>query len=107
MVAAQELYDDLVMEQLARPGVSLGRMFHSEGLRIEGKVYAFFSTSRDRVVLKLPAARAAGLVADGTAEVMQMGGRRMREWVGLPEPEEETWRGLLAEAAAYVESLAG
>ncbi|MEV4174763.1 hypothetical protein [Nonomuraea sp. NPDC049709] len=103
MVTAQELYDDLVMEHLARPEVSMGRMLHSDGLRVNGKVYAFFA--RDRVIVKLPAARAGGLVADGTAEVVQMGTRRMRDWVGLRAPDEEVWRGLLAEAATYVQGL--
>lgn len=83
----------------------MGRMFHAEGLKVGGKVYAFFSASRDRVVLKLPAARAGELVKDGTAEVMRMGARQMREWVSLREPDEVVWRRLMGEAADYVESL--
>ncbi|WP_433429156.1 hypothetical protein [Nonomuraea sp. CA-141351] len=105
MATAQELYDDLIMEHLARPEVSLGRMFHAEGLKVNGKVYAFFSKTKGGVVLKLPAARAGELVGEGTAEVMVMGARRMREWVALRVPDEDVWRRLLTEAAAYVESL--
>jgi hypothetical protein len=105
MATAQELYDDLVTEHLTRPEVSMGRMFHAEGLRVRGKVYAFFSKDRDRVVLKLPASRARELVGEGTAEVMVMGARRMREWVALREPDETVWRRLLTEASTYVESL--
>ncbi|MBF8193364.1 MmcQ/YjbR family DNA-binding protein [Nonomuraea sp. K274] len=105
MATAQELYDDLVTEHLARPEVSMGRMFHAEGLKVNGKVYAFFSRDRDRPVVKLPAARAGELVREGTAELMRMGGRRMREWVQLGEPDEEAWRRLMTEASAYVEAL--
>lgn len=83
----------------------MGRMFHAEGLKVGGKVYAFFSVSRDRVVLKLPAARAKELVGDGTAEVMRMGARQMREWVALREPDEEVWRRLMEEASLYVDGL--
>ncbi|MFI7229260.1 hypothetical protein ACIBO5_39095 [Nonomuraea angiospora] len=54
---------------------------------------------------ELPAARAAELVEGGTADEMVMADRRMREWVSLRTPDEEVWRGLLAEAATYVESL--
>ncbi|MGP3917876.1 hypothetical protein [Nonomuraea sp. 10N515B] len=103
MASAQELYDDLVAEHLARPDVSMGRMLHADGLKVRGKAYAFFS--RDRVVLKLPAARAGELVGEGTAEVLRMGSRQMREWVALREPDEVVWRRLMAEAATYVESL--
>ncbi|MEV4803209.1 hypothetical protein AB0K18_24660 [Nonomuraea sp. NPDC049421] len=107
MATAEELYEDLVSEHLARPGVRMGRMFNSEGLQVRGRVYAFYARSRGRVVVKLPAPRAAALVEDGTAEEMRMGGRRMREWVGLAQPDEEIWRHLLGEAAAYGEELAG
>ncbi|MEQ4717000.1 hypothetical protein [Nonomuraea sp. B19D2] len=105
MATAQELYDDLIMEHLARPEVSLGRMFHAEGLKVNGKVYAFFSKAKGGVVLKLPAARAGELVGEGTAEAMVMGARRMREWVALPVADEAVWRRLMTEAADYVESL--
>ncbi|QFY10552.1 hypothetical protein GBF35_31600 [Nonomuraea phyllanthi] len=101
MATAQELFDDLIMEHLARPEVSMGRMFHSEGLKVNGKIYAFLSKDR-RVVLKVPAARAAELVEEGTAEAMVMGARRMREWVALRAPDETVWRRLLSEAATYV-----
>ncbi|MEU6713611.1 hypothetical protein ABZ897_19205 [Nonomuraea sp. NPDC046802] len=103
MAAAKELYDDLVMEQLSQPEVSMGRMFHTQGLTVKGKVYAFFS--KDRLILKLPAARVGELVKEGTAEVMVMAARRMREWVAVREPDEELWRKLMAEAAAYVKGL--
>jgi hypothetical protein len=103
MVTAQELYDELAAEHLTRPEVSMGRMFHADGLRVGGKTYAFFSRDRG-VVLKLPAARAGELVGDGTAEVVRMGARQMREWVALREPDERVWRDLMEEAAGYVAS---
>ncbi|MEV4110952.1 hypothetical protein [Nonomuraea sp. NPDC049695] len=56
-------------------------------------------------MLKLPAERARELVEEGTAEVMVMGARRMREWVALRSPDEDLWRRLLTEAADHVASL--
>lgn len=103
-MTGQALYADLVDEQLARPEVSIGRMLRNDGLKINDKTFAFISM-RERLVVKLPQERAAALVADGTAQVLEMGTRRMREWVELPELDEDTWRGLMNEAAAYVETL--
>ncbi|MGN9840213.1 hypothetical protein ACTMTI_19025 [Nonomuraea sp. H19] len=104
MATAEELYEDMVAEHLTRPDVSMGRMLHADGLKVGGKAYAFFSKDRG-VVLKLPAPRAGELVGEGTAEVVRMGTRQMREWVALREPDEEVWRRLMAEAAAYVAGL--
>lgn len=79
-------------------------MLRSDGLRVAGKVYAFYSV-RDGLIVKVPAARAAALVADGTAEQVRMGERRMKEWIELREPVEEVWRALMDEAAGYVGTL--
>jgi hypothetical protein len=106
-VTAQDLFDELAQEHLARGDVSLGRMMNSQGLRVgdRGKYYAL--VSRGRLVLKLPAARAAGLVAAGEAVPFEPSpGRKMREWVALepsPPPADDhvRWRELLADARAY------
>jgi hypothetical protein len=63
-----------------------GRMLRSPGLRTGGRFYAF--TSGDEVIVKLPAARVADLVASGAGQPCSpRPGRPMREWVRLPAPD--------------------
>ncbi len=102
------LFDDLAVVHLGRPHVTMGRMFASEGLAVRGKIFAF--VGRDgRLILKLPLARAEALKAEGVTEPVTLGGRTMREWVGvpLPVPSPGAWPGLMDEAHAYVADLAG
>jgi hypothetical protein len=102
---ARALYDDLAAEHLREPEVSVGRSLSNETLTVNGKIFAFVKD--DRLVVKLPAARAAELVAAGRAAAFQSGGRRMREWITVPLPAaggDEPWRGLMADARVYVAS---
>lgn len=101
---AQAIFDPIAEEYLARPGVDIGPMFGSEGLRIRGKVFAFVGY-RGSLVLKVPEARADELVADGTVERMLMRGRPMREWVLVDATASKLWKGLTAEAYAYIDEL--
>ena len=108
MQAATALFDDLAVEHLGRPHVTVGRMFASEGLAVSGKIFAF--VGRDgRLILKVPLERAESLKGDGVAEAVTLGGRTMREWVGVPLPEDAPgpWPALMEEAHTYVASLAG
>ncbi|GAA2614466.1 hypothetical protein SMC26_24270 [Actinomadura fulvescens] len=104
---AQELFDELAAEQLARPDISRGKMLQSDSLRLNGKSFAF--VSKERLFLKVPAARVNELVGLGEGENCELGGRRMREWVVVPatgSPEDRTrWRALLAESAAFIATL--
>ena len=107
MAAARALFDDLAVDHLGRPHVTMGRMFASEGLAVRGKIFAF--VGRDgRLILKLPRARAEELNDAGATEPVVLGGRTMREWVGvpLPDPPPGPWGGLMEEAHTYVAELA-
>ncbi|WP_326999878.1 hypothetical protein OHA72_32685 [Dactylosporangium sp. NBC_01737] len=65
------------------PGDEVGRMLRSPGLKTGGRCYAF--TSGDDMIVKLPAARVAELVAAGVGlPCSPRPGRPMREWVRLP-----------------------
>lgn len=106
LAAGRALFDDLAVDHLGRPHVTMGRMFASEGLAVHGKIFAF--VGRDgRLVLKLPLARAEDLKERGVTEPVTLGGRTMREWVGvpLPDPQPGPWSGLMEEAHAYVADL--
>jgi hypothetical protein len=102
---AQQLFDELAAEHLGRPGVRLGRIFHNEGLQVHTKLYAFMS--KDRLVVKVPAAQALSLTSTGKAEAFEpRPGRVMKEWVALDPPsspgDRRRWRQLMADAHRYV-----
>ncbi|MFF5227779.1 hypothetical protein [Dactylosporangium sp. NPDC000521] len=65
------------------PGDGIGRMLGSPALRTGGRCYAF--AAGDDLIVKLPAARVAELVAAGTGRPCSpRPGRPMREWVRVP-----------------------
>jgi len=103
---ARDRFDELARDHLGEPGIRPGRMFNSEGLTVHGKFFAL--VSRDRVVLKVPAARAAALVAAGDAVPFETNpGRRLKEWVVLTPPADlDLWRRMMAEARSYLTSQA-
>lgn len=101
---AHAIFDPITAEYLVRPGVDIGPMFGSEGLRVRGKVFAFVG-HRGSLVVKVPEARADELVADGTAERMVMRERPMREWLLVGADAADQWAPLTAEAFAYVDEL--
>lgn len=107
--AGQRILDALAPNYLARPDVTCARMFGSHGLAVRGKFFAFIG--RDgQLILKLPAAQAATLLAEGRAAPVTIGPRQMREWVGIPLPatagaRSHEWRRLLAHAHRYLLEL--
>jgi hypothetical protein len=84
-------------------GVTLGggkRGFGSGALQVNGKIFAMLR--RDALVVKLPAARVAELIAAGIAMPFDAGkGRPMREWATLDERASRRWLSLAREALAY------
>ncbi|MCZ2860900.1 hypothetical protein [Blastococcus sp. VKM Ac-2987] len=83
------------------PGDEQGRMLHAPGLKAGGRFYGF--ASADELVVKLPADRVAELIAGGSGEPCSpRPGRPMREWVTIPDPDEEACLAYLREARAFV-----
>lgn len=86
---------------LPRHGVEASRMFGSEGLKINGKVFAM--NVKGQLVVKLAANRAAQLVADEQANIFDPGhGRPMKQWIAIPAAAELDWCVLAEEAMALV-----
>lgn len=86
--------------------ISIGTMFRSPGLRTGDRIVAFLGHD-DRLIVKLPRARAEALVREGAAEPVTMGARTMREWVGVPsgsspEATRDTWTAFARESLHYV-----
>ena len=104
MERAHAILDPIAAGYLALPGVDIGVMFGSEGLRVRGKVFAFVSF-QGALALKLPEARVDELDGDGGTARMVMRDRPMREWLTVAAEEPGRWRPLLAEAYAFVDSI--
>ncbi len=91
-------FDAILHRFDAEPGVERGTNWRSDGLRVNGKIFAM-EVDGDLVV-KLPAARCAELTAAGRARPFQTGKRTMREWVVIGAGED--WLALAEEAFAFV-----
>jgi len=100
----QAVFDRLAAEHLTAPGVTRGRGLSNEVLKVDNKIFAFVNDGR--LVVKLPAARCAELLAIGDAVAFTSGGRTMKEWVavGLPTGADGdgVWADLMGAAKAYV-----
>jgi hypothetical protein len=82
--------------------VSFGRLFASDGLKVNGKIFAMLV--RGSLVLKLPKARVDALVAAKQGDRFDPGhGRLMKEWVVI-EPGGGDWLALAKEARRFVGS---
>ncbi|MFZ2501258.1 MAG: hypothetical protein WAW88_01105 [Nocardioides sp.] len=77
-----------------------------------GEAFFAFVGRDNRLILKLPAARARELLADAVVAPVEIGTRVMREWVAVAYPDapddtggELLWADLIAEARSYVATL--
>jgi TfoX/Sxy family transcriptional regulator of competence genes len=106
-----DAFDRLVSAFDGRPRVVLpgdggGRGFGADALRVDGSIFAM--ASRDRLVVKLPRARVAELIAQGAGEPFDAGkGRPMKEWLAVTAAGDDAWRELAEEALAFVGSRRG
>ena len=98
-------FAEVVAALLNEPGISPpqpGRSFGSNGLKVDGKIFAMLTN--DRLVVKLPRTRVDALVAAGEGERFdpRKNGRVMKEWLSLEPSSSEAWLGLAREALAFV-----
>ena len=103
--AARARLERLAAPFLARPGVTWGRMFSTDGLGIRGKIFAVVPHDGG-LMAKVPEARADELEAAGAAQRMVMRGRVMREWVVVPDAAgDDAWIALLEDAYVYLDEI--
>ena len=82
-----------------KPGA---RRFGSNGLEVNGKLFALFT--QGTLVVKLPEDRAAALAASGVGKPFDPGhGRRMKEWLTVTSAR-ASWTRLAREAHDFVSS---
>ena len=79
------------------------RKFGSNGLRINGRVFAMLSAEK-RLIVKLPRERVDALVDAGEGERFdpRRNGRVMREWIVMKQSFRANWLQLAGEALDFV-----
>ena len=101
--APEALYAALFDHFGETPRADASRRFGADALKVGGKIFA--SLSRGRLLVKLPPERVDALIAEGIGERFTTGpGRAKAAWVTVA-PGAADWRGLAAEARAYVSGL--
>jgi hypothetical protein len=102
---AQELFWELAAElQSEDPRVVEGTIMQSRCLRVGEEFLALVDYKESGLVVKLPRARVAELIQEGTGRPFAPAGRVFREWLSVPTPDRRTWRGLLREGVQFVGS---
>jgi hypothetical protein len=83
-----------------------GRMFTGEGVKVDGRLFAFVGRAGD-LMATLPEHRVRGLIGAGAGQPVVMGTRTMREWVRVARGADDgAWSGIIEEAYAFVEGAA-
>lgn len=75
--------------------------FGSRGFKVEGRVFAMEWDGA--LALKLPTHRVLTLVAQGNCAALDMGGRKMREWIVVHD--RTLWPALTQEARQFVGAI--
>lgn len=105
MARGRAIFDPIAERQCLLPGVDIGRIFGTEGLRIRGKVFAFV-VHNGSLVVKLPEERVGQIVDEGAAGPMVMRGRPLREWAEVPiDSGPGHWTQFVDEARAFVDEI--
>jgi len=104
-VTAEERFAEVVAALLDHPDVTppsaTGREFGSNALKVKGKIFAMLV--RGDLVVKLPAARVATLIANGQGGPFDAGkGKPMQEWLTVPTESSLNWLDLAQEALRFV-----
>ncbi len=82
-MTADSAFETLVNTLSAEPGISFGegKGFGSRALKSHGKIFAMVAR-HGKLVMKLPKAQIAALIAEGVGNAFVAGhGRTMKEWI--------------------------
>lgn len=109
--AAAARWEALVADVLAAGSATYGneggpqRAFGATSLKTDGRIFAMLV--KDRLVVKLPAARVSELVETAIGERFDPGhGRIQKEWLSVVGEDPDAWRSLAIESEAFVATRA-
>ncbi len=104
---ATRQWDALVARMLAEGEATYGgtggarRAFGSTSLKTDGKIFAMLV--KERLVVKLPAARVEELTGQRIGEQFDPGhGRVQKEWLSVAGDDPAEWHALATESEAFV-----
>lgn len=100
-MTGEDLFWDLAEPLYADPAVSRSTMMGLPCLRYDGRFFASLDRTTQALLVKLPRARVAQLIADGRGAPFAPAGRTFREWVAITRPDRRGWRALIEEARAF------
>jgi hypothetical protein len=91
-------FADVVRAMDSEPDVVVGKGFHNDVLKREGKIFAMDYAGT--MVFKLPRDRCAALCESGAATPFDRGqGKPLKEWIVVSDPN--AWLDLASEALAF------
>ena len=94
-------FESVVEALVGEPGVTLGRSFASEGLRVGKRIFAM--EVKGALVVKVSAERAAALCKARVATPFDPGhGRVMKQWISVSRRAKIDWVELAREALVFV-----
>jgi hypothetical protein len=96
-----ELAADLQDED---PRVVEGTIMNGRCLRVGKEFLALVDYKGSGLVVKLPRARVAQLIAAGVGRPFAPAGRVFAEWVSIPKPDRKRWIALLREGVAFADA---
>lgn len=102
--AKKALFWQLAEPLLAARAATRGTMMGFPCLRADGRFFASVEPRTGELIVKLPSAHVLALIQEGVGQPFAPNGRVFREWVAVPEANEERWNQLLAEALEFAAS---
>ena len=98
---------DLAAEiQAADPAVAEGTIMSSRCMRVGGEFFSAVNLKERALIVKLPADRVAELIEAGEGQPFAPAGKVFREWLAVPDLDEDRWRSLMVEARDFVANAA-
>ena len=102
----KELFWSVAASLLADPEVTPSTMMGYPCLRANGAFFASIAPTTGHLIVKLPEARVAELIASSDAAPFAPAGRVFREWAAIQRADPGEWHQLLREARAFATASA-
>ena len=100
---SEHLFWQLVAELQAEDArIVEGTIMNGRCARVGEEFLALVDYKGAGLVVKLPKARVAELIEDGTGLPFAPAAKVFREWLAVPKPDRRLWRALLREGVDFV-----